>query len=393
MTLPLEAWEEEGDLRLLRDTARVVAKRAIQPRTNETDQSHEFPHDVARALAEAGFLSLGVPRDYGGVGASLRALAIVAEELGAFDASCAVIVTLQSTCTEVIATLATPSQKETLFARILASELMALALTEPDAGSDAASIRMTAEFRGDHYVLNGMKRYITNAEVATMLVTFAVTEPGGRGSGISTFVVDNPSDGLVFLRNEEKMGLHGTTTNEISFTDVRVPVENHLGEFTGAFAAGMHALQKGRVAIGALAVGLAQGALDQAVGYAQSRKQFGVVIGSFQGLQFMLADMAIATAAARELVYRAAELSDAGDRTFATIAAMAKCFATDVAMRVTTDAVQIFGGSGYMRGAPVERMMRDAKILQIFEGTNQIMRWLIARRLLDTANPVAVAAR
>jgi alkylation response protein AidB-like acyl-CoA dehydrogenase len=219
-----------------------------------------------------------------------------------------------------------------------------------------------------------------------MLVTFAVTKPGRRGRGISTFIVENPSPGLVFTRNEEKMGLNGTTTNEIQFENVEVPVQNRLGGENVGFYAAMSALEKGRVAIAAVAVGLAQSALEESVGYAKERVQFGQAIAGFQGLQFMIADMAIRVAAARELVHRAAVLSDQQDESFGSVAAMAKCLATDAAMETTTDAVQVFGGAGYIRGTPVERLMRDAKILQIFEGTNQIMRVVVARSLFGRAD-------
>lgn len=377
-----EAEQLEQEARLLQELAREVAKRHIEPRAEEIDRTHEFPKDVAQAFRDAGLLSFVVPPEYDGSGASVKALAMVAEALGASDASCTMIFTLQCTCTEVIKRLANEEQKKRFFGRIVAGELMALALTEPEAGSDAAGLKMTAEPRGDHYVLNGTKRFITNADQAGMIITFAATAPGRRGKGISTFVVENPSPGLVLSRNEEKMGLHGSTTWEIIYDNVKVPVENRLGPENEGFQAAMRALEKGRVSIGAVAVGLAQSATDQSVEQAKTRRQFGSLIGNFQGLQFMLGDMAIQTAAARELVYRAAELADQGDESFGYVAAMAKCFATDTAMRVTTDAVQMHGGTGYIRGTPVERMMRDAKILQIFEGSNQIMRVLVGRELV-----------
>lgn len=374
--------ERERDARLFQELARKVAKRHIEPRAVDIDRTHEFPIDVAQAFRDVGLLSFVVPQEHDGAGGSVRALAMIAEALAEADVSCTMIFTLQSTCTEVIKRLANEEQRRRFFPRIVAGELLALALTEPEAGSDAAGIRMTATRRGDSYVLNGTKRYITNGDMAKMLITFAVTEPGKRAGGISAFVVESPSPGLVFTRNEEKMGLHGTTTYEISFNDVAVPVANRLGEENGGFDAAMRALENGRVSIGAAAVGLAQSALDQALIHARTRKQFGAVIGKLQGIQFMLADMAIQVAAARELIYRAADLADANDPAYRSTAAMAKCFATDTAMRVTTDAVQVLGGSGYIRGIPVERMMRDAKILQIFEGTNQIMRVIVARDLL-----------
>jgi alkylation response protein AidB-like acyl-CoA dehydrogenase len=299
------------------------------------------------------------------------------------DVSSSIIFTTQSVCTEVITYISTEAQRQRYLPRLVDGRLAAIALTEPDAGSDAASIRTAARRTADGYVLNGTKHFCTNGDVADLILVFAVTAPGKGAHGISVFVVERDSPGLRVTRKDHKMGLHGTTTVEFVLEDCVVPESARLGPEHDGFRAAMHALERGRVAIAGVAVGVAQGAMEYAVGYARERKQFGQPVAAFQGLQFMLADMAIEIEAARRLVYHAARLADEGQPDFRPVSAKAKCFASDVAMKVTTDAVQVCGGMGYIRGeVPVERMMRDAKILQIFEGTNQLMRVLVARDLI-----------
>jgi alkylation response protein AidB-like acyl-CoA dehydrogenase len=360
------------ELDAIAELARTVARKVIDPRAAEIDQSHEFPADVAAALAESGLLSAAIPEQYGGGGAGMAEIATVARELAWADVSSTMIFTLQCTCIEVIKALGSPEQQADLFARHLRGELFAIALTEPGAGSDARSVTTRAETVDGGYRINGLKHYITNARVSGVIVVIAQTD-----DGISAFAVDRDAAGVSITRNEPKMGLHGTTTDEIVFEDVTVPVTARLGSGSEGFAALMRSLERGRVSIGAVAVGLARRCIAEASEHLASRQQFGHALSEFQGLQFLVADMETGTSAADALVVRAAEA--VGTPAFRSLSAQAKSFATDNAMKVATDAVQLFGGAGYMRGVVVERMMRDAKILQIFEGTNQIMRQLIAR--------------
>ena len=366
----------------IRDMVRGLAEKAIAPRAAETDATEEFPWHVVEAYREAGLLSLLIPEDYGGAGASVVHETAIAEELARIDVSAAIIFTSHSLCTEIIKYMATDAQKRQYLSRAVEGQLIAIGLTEPGAGSDAASIKTSAKRAGDGYVLNGTKQFCTNGDAASMILVFAVTAPGKGARGISVFAVERQNPALRITRYEKKMGLHGTTTVEFVLEDCIVPESARLGPEHEGFYGAMFALERGRVAIAGVGVGLAQGAMEQAIGYARERKQFGQVIGAFQGVQFILADMAMEIEAARRLVHHAAALGLSNADGFHLASASAKCFATDVAMRVTTNAVQVFGGTGYMRGCPVERMMRDAKILQIFDGTNQIMRVLIARQLI-----------
>ncbi|MFI5025103.1 MAG: acyl-CoA dehydrogenase family protein, partial [Alphaproteobacteria bacterium] len=358
----------------MRDMVRSLAEKAIAPRAAETDATEEFPWHVVEAYREAGLLSLLVPEEYGGAGASVVHETAIAEELARVDVSAAIIFTSHSLCTEIVKYMATDAQKRHYLRRAVDGQLIAIALTEPGAGSDAAGIRTSAKRTGDGYVLNGTKQFCTNGDVASVILVFAVTAPGKGARGISVFAVERSNPGLRITRHEKKMGLHGTTTVEFVLEDCIVPEGARLGPEHEGFYGAMFALERGRVAIAGVGVGLAQGAMEQAIAYARERKQFGQVIGAFQGVQFILADMAMEIEAARRLVHHAAALGLGNADGFHLASAQAKCFASDVAMRVTTNAVQVFGGAGYMRGCPVERMMRDAKILQIFDGTNQIMR-------------------
>ncbi len=367
----------------MRDVVRSLAEKTIAPHAVETDATEEFPWRVVEAYREAGLLSLLVPEKYGGAGATVVHETAIAEELARVDASAAIIFTSHSLCTEIVNHMATDEQKCCYLPRAVSGQLIAIALTESGAGSDAAGIQTSAKRSANGYILNGTKQYCTNGDVASLILVFAVTSPGKRARGISVFAVERSNPGLRVTRHEKKMGLHGTTTVEFVLEDCIVPENARLGPENEGFYGAMFALGRGRVAIAGVGVGLAQGAMEQAISYAGERKQFGQIIGAFQGVQFMLADMAVEIEAARRLVYHAAALGLGNSDTFHLASAQAKCFATDVAMRVTTNAVQVFGGLGYMRGCPVERMMRDAKILQIFDGTNQIMRVLIARQLMS----------
>jgi alkylation response protein AidB-like acyl-CoA dehydrogenase len=363
----------QSDLDAIAELARTVARKVIDPRAEEIDRSHEFPADIAKALFESGLLTAVIPEQYGGGSIGMLEVATIARELAWADVSSTMIFTLQATCFSVIATLGSPEQQETLFGRALAGELISLGLTEPGAGSDARSVTTRAETVDDGYKINGLKHYITNARAAGVILVIAKTD-----DGISAFAVDREAPGIKITRNEMKMGLHGTSTDELLFEDVVVPASARLGSGDAGFAALMRALERGRVSIAAVAVGMARRCIAEAAEHLSARKQFGQLLKDFQGLQFILADMEIGTSAADALVMSAAA-EQVGTPVFRSLSAQAKSFATDNAMKVTTDAVQLFGGAGYMQGFVVERMMRDAKILQIFEGTNQIMRQLIAR--------------
>jgi alkylation response protein AidB-like acyl-CoA dehydrogenase len=374
---------DEAQAESFRKMVRELAEERIRPRARAIDADESFPWDVVEAYRATGLLSLLVPEAYGGVGGSMLDETVIAEELARVDVSSSIIFTTQALCTEVIAHIASEAQRKRYLPRLVEGQLVAIALTEPDAGSDAASIRTTARRTTDGYVLDGIKHFCTNGDVADLILVFAVTAPGKGAHGISVFAVERNAPGLRITRHDQKMGIRGTTTVEFVLEDCLVPEAARLGPEHEGFQAAMHALERGRVAIAGVAVGVAQGAMEYAVGYARERRQFGRPVAAFQGLQFMLADMAIRIEAARRLVYHAARLAEDGQPDFRPVSAKAKCFASDVAMQVTTDAVQVCGGMGYVRGeAPVERMMRDAKILQIFEGTNQLMRVLVARDLI-----------
>jgi len=368
--------------RMILDVVREVARERIAPRAMEIDHRGEYPWDIKKALADLDILGLAIPQEYGGTSQGLLFLCMAIEELTKPCASSGLILMIQSLGALPIELAGSPDQKKRYFPRMATGEwLGAFALTEPNAGSDAAAIQTRAVKKGDTYILNGTKRFITNADVADVIVTFALTDPGKGAKGISAFIVEKGFSGFSIGKHEEKMGIRGSTTCEVIFQDCEVPATNLLGREGDGFKIAMMTLDRSRPEVGAQAVGIAQGAIDYAIAYAKERHQFGQPIANFQGIQFMLADMAMQTEAARQLVYHAAALFDAGQD--ATIySAMAKCFASDVAMKVTTDAVQILGGYGYIKEYPVERMMRDAKITQIYEGTNQIQRLVISRELL-----------
>ncbi len=383
--MTIDTISEHGEqVRAMCDMARGLAEKVIAPRAAETDATEEFPWHVVEAYREAGLLSVLVPEEYGGAGASVVHETAIAEELARVDVSAAIIFTSHSLCTEIVNYMATDEQRRHYLPRAVDGQLIAIGLTESGAGSDAAGIRTSARRASGGYVLDGTKQYCTNGDVASVILVFAVTSPGKGARGISVFAVERSNPGLRITRHEKKMGLHGTTTVEFVLDGCIVPEKARLGPEDQGFYGAMFALERGRVAIAGVGVGLAQGAMEQAIGYARERQQFGQAIGAFQGVQFILADMAMEIEAARRLVHHAATLALGDSDSFHLASAQAKCFATDVAMRVTTNAVQVFGGLGYMRGCPVERMMRDAKILQIFDGTNQIMRVLIARRLMGS---------
>jgi alkylation response protein AidB-like acyl-CoA dehydrogenase len=369
---------------LLRDTLRQLADERIAPRAAEIDRSGEFPEDIRQLLAQYDVLALPFPTEYGGVGADLLTQCVAIEQIARACTTSSLILTVQGLGSLPILLGGTEEQKARLIPDLASgAKLAAFALTEPEAGSDAGATRTRAIRDGDAYVLDGTKRFITNGSVASVLTVFAVTDPEAKTSRrLSCFAVEVPTTGFKVNRLEHKLGIRGSPTAELSFDGVRVPVENRIGEEGDGWKLAMGTFDRSRPGIAAQAVGIAQGALDAAVAYARDRKQFGQRIGDFEMIQAMLADMDARTEAARQLTYKAAVEIEAGAHDAARWASIAKLIAGDTAMAVTTDAVQVFGGYGYTDDFPVERMMRDAKITQLYEGTQQVQRLVIARSLL-----------
>jgi alkylation response protein AidB-like acyl-CoA dehydrogenase len=371
----------------LRAIVRELADERVAPRAAEIDATAEFPSDLRELLAKQDLIGIAFPARFGGTELDNIAQAIVVEEIARADATTSLIVIVQKLGALPIMLAGTEEQQARYFPRLASGEwLAAFGLTEAGAGSDVARVRMRALRDGDEYVLTGSKRFITHGSIANLVTIFAVTdsEAGGR-KGLSAFIVETDSPGFSAPRLEHKMGIRGSPTAELHFDDVRVPVANLLGEEGEGFAIAMSTLDRSRLSIAAQAVGIAQGALDFAVGYAAQREQFGERIVDMQGIQFMLADMASGVEAARQLTYAAAAAVDANAPDLAYWTSSAKLIAGDTAMRVTTDAVQVLGGYGYVSEYPVERMMRDAKITQLYEGTQQVQRMIVARQLLRRA--------
>jgi alkylation response protein AidB-like acyl-CoA dehydrogenase len=371
----------------LRAAVRELAEERIAPRAAEIDEKAEFPWDLKELLAKQDLLGTCFEEKHGGTNLDTIGQSIVAEEIARADATTSLIPIVQKLGALPIMLAGTDEQKDRYFPKLASGEwLAAFGLTEAAAGSDVASNRMRATRDGNDYVLNGSKRFITHGSVANVLTVFALTDPeaGGR-KGMSAFIVEADTPGFAAPRVEHKMGIRGSPTAELTFDDARVPVANRLGEEGEGFKIAMATLDRSRLGIAAQAVGIAQGALDAAVGYAADRQQFGQRVVDFEGIQFMLADMASQTEAARQLTYAAAARVDAQASDLPYWTSSAKLVAGDTAMRVTTDAVQILGGYGYITEYPVERMMRDAKITQLYEGTQQIQRLIVARQLLQRA--------
>ena len=371
----------------LRAVVRELATERIAPRAAEIDAKQEFPWDLKELLAQQDLLGTCFEERHGGTNLDAVAQTILIEEIARADATTALIPSVQKLGALPILLAGTDEQKDRYFPRLASGEwLAAFALTEAGAGSDVASNRMRATRDGDDYVLNGSKRFITHGSVANVITVFAITDPdaGGR-KGMSAFIVETDTPGFAAPRIEHKMGIRGSPTAELTFDDVRVPGGNRIGSEGEGFRIAMEALDQSRLGIAAQAVGIAQGALDASVSYAADRKQFGQRVADFQGIQFMLADMASQTEAARHLTYAAAARVDAKAPDLPYWTSSAKLVAGDTAMRVTTDAVQVLGGYGYITEYPVERMMRDAKITQLYEGTQQIQRLIVARQLLQRA--------
>jgi alkylation response protein AidB-like acyl-CoA dehydrogenase len=368
---------------LLRKSIRELAEDVIAPRAAEIDATAEFPTDVYAALKANDMTAIHVPEEYGGAGADKIASCIVVEEVARVCASSSLIPMGNKLGTMGMILSGSEEMKHRYLPDVASGEsFWSYALSEREAGSDAASMKTRAIADGDTFVLNGSKMWITNAGVSTHYTVMAVTDPSAGARGISAFVVHADDPGFSWGEKERKLGIKGSPTREIYFDDCTIPADRMIGEPGTGFKTALKTLDHTRLAIGAQAVGIAQGALDAAVGYVKERRQFGKSVSEFQGVQFMLADMAMAVEAARQLVYVAAATAERGgpDMTFKSSAA--KCFASDTAMSVTTDAVQLFGGYGYTQDFPVERMMRDAKITQIYEGTNQIQRMVMARQVL-----------
>jgi alkylation response protein AidB-like acyl-CoA dehydrogenase len=384
------ATREPGPYRLteehemLRDAVRVLADERVAPRAAEIDRTAEFPEDLRRLLADHDILALPFPTEHGGLGGELLPVALAIEQLSRACATTGLILAVQELGSLPILLAGTPEQQARWCPSLASGEhLIAFALTEAEAGSDVAAARTTATRDGDEYVINGSKRFISHGSVADLITVFAVTDPEApRHRRLSAFVVEVPTKGFAVTRLEHKMGIRGSPTAELAFDGVRVPQANRLGAEGDGFEIAMRTLDRSRPGIAAQAVGIAQGALEVATGYARERRQFGQRIGELQMVGAMLADMDAATEAARQLLYKACVEIDAGSPEANRWSAMCKLVAGDAAMRVTTDAVQVLGGYGYIDEFPVERMMRDAKITQLYEGTQQIQRLVIARSLL-----------
>jgi len=371
------------DHEALREAVRAVSEDKIAPYAAEVDETGAFPQAAHDALVATDFHAPHVPAEYGGVGADALATCIVVEEVARVCASSSLIPACNKLGSMPLI-LAGSSDLKERYLRPLAEgrTTFSYGLSEREAGSDVTSMRTRATVDGDSWVLNGQKSWITNAGVSEFYTVLAVTDPDGRrGANISAFVVEKSDPGFSFGEKERKLGIKGSPTRELRFDGVRLPADRLIGAPGDGLKIALKTLDHTRVTVGAQAVGIAQGALDCALSYVRERKQFGKRIAEFQGLQFMLADMAMALEAARQLVYVAAAKSERGDDDLSYFGAAAKCYASDVAMRVTTDAVQLLGGYGYTRDFPVERFMREAKVMQIFEGTNQIQRLVISRRL------------
>ncbi len=372
--------EEQKELQKL---ARKIAIEKIKPVAAHYDQTGEFPWELVELFAELDFFRIWVGEEYGGMGGGVTDLALVTEELSRACGGIALSVAASALGTFPIIISGNEQQKEKYLPHLADGKYLAgFCLTEPEAGSDAAAIKTRAVRKGDYYILNGKKHFITNGSVAKVYTVIASTDPSKGSRGATAFIVEDGFEGLSYGKKEDKMGIRGSATSEVIFEDCKVPVENRLDEEGRGFIVAMKTLDKSRPGVAAQALGIAQGAFDLAIEYARQREQFGQSIISFQAIQFMLADMATEIEAARAIIYATARMIDAGVKNIAKESAMCKVLASDVAMKVATDAVQIFGGYGYMRDYPIEKFMRDAKITQIYEGTNQIQRLVIARNII-----------
>jgi alkylation response protein AidB-like acyl-CoA dehydrogenase len=368
---------------MIRDLCRQIAQEKIKPIREHYDEANEFPHEIVKVFAEADICGLYIEEKFGGMGGGIMDLSIAVEELSKVCSGIALALAATALGTFPIILFGTEEQKKKYLPRIASGQsLAAFGLTEANAGSDAGGIRTTAVLDGDHYVLNGTKQWITNGGEAEIYSVVAITNKAKGPRGASAFIVEKGTPGFTFGKKENKMGIRASATRELVFQDCRIPKANLLGKEGMGFIVAMKTLDSSRPGVAAQALGIAAGALDEAVEYSRQRRQFGKPICSFQGVQFMLADMATQVEAARTLIYAAARYIDGGAKDVSKISAMCKLFASDTAMKVTTDAVQVLGGYGYMKEYPAEKMMRDAKITQIYEGTNQIQREVIGLGLI-----------
>ena len=368
---------------MIKDLCRQIAEEKIRPQAAELDEKEEFPWEIIKILGQSDLFRIFIEEKYGGTGGGVLELSIATEELSRACAGVAVGYAGTALGSYPIIMFGSEEQKKKYLPDIASGKkLAAFALTESGAGSDAAAVQVTAKKEGEHYIINGTKQWITNGGEAEIYTVFAATDRSRGARGISAFIVEKGTKGFDFGKKEKKLGIRASSTRELVFTDCKIPKENLLGREGMGFPIIMATFDKSRPGIAAQAIGIAQGALDLTVEYARKRKQFGKPISSFQGIQFMLADMATQIEAARALAYAACREIDSGSKKIAKDSAMAKLFASDVAMKVTVDCVQIFGGYGYMKDYPIEKYMRDAKITQIYEGTNQIQRIIIASKLI-----------
>ena len=369
--------------REIRSAIRELVEAKVAPFAADVDEQARYPEEAATALRQADFHAPHVPEEYGGAGADALATVIVIEEIARACVSSSLIPAVNKLGSLPVQLAGSEELKKKYLGALARGEGgFSYCLSEPEAGSDAAAMRTRAVRDGDEWVLDGVKRWITNAGVSEYYTVLAVTEPEKRSRGISAFVVEKGDAGVSFGAPERKLGIKGSPTREVYLDRVRIPADRMIGAEGTGFETAMRTLDHTRITIAAQAVGVAQGALDYALAYAQERQQFGKAIAEFQGLQFLLADMGMKVEAARQLTYAAAGRSERGDSDLTYYGAAAKCFASDAAMQVTTDAVQVLGGYGYTRDYPVERMLRDAKITQIYEGTNQVQRIVMARQML-----------
>lgn len=368
---------------MIRDLCRQITDEKIRPAAAEYDKNEKFPWDIVKVIAQADLFGIYIEEKYGGMGGGVFELCLATEEFSKGCAGIALCYSATALGAYPLMLFGSDEQKQKYLPSIAKGERMAaFGLTEPAAGSDASALQTTAEKHGDHYILNGVKHFITNGGDAEIYTIIAMTDKEKGARGASLFLVEKGTPGFSFGKKEDKMGIRASSTRELIFQNCKIPKENLLGREGMGFVAAMKTFDKSRPGIGAQALGIAQGALDEALKYAKQRKQFDKSITSFQGIQWMFADMATEVEAARALVYASAREVDAGKKDIGSHSAMAKMYASDVAMKVAVDAVQIFGGYGYMREYPAEKYMRDAKITQIYEGTNQIQRNIIAAGLI-----------
>jgi len=372
-----------GEYESLRESVRALAEKKIAPFAHDVDEAARFPQEAFEALQSADLAAAHVPEEFGGQGADSLATVIIIEEVARVCGSSSLIPAVNKLGSVPVLIAGTSEQKKKYLSDLAKGKGFSYCLSESEAGSDAAAMKTRATKDGNNWVLTGSKKWISNAGFSDFYTVLAQTDPSLGAKGITAFIVEKSDTGVSFGAHEKKMGFKGSPTREVYFDSVTIPDDRRLGEIGSGFALAMQTLDHTRITIAAQALGIAQGAFEVAEKYAHERKQFGKEIFDFQGVQFMLADMAMNIAAARQLTYAAAVKSERGEKDLTFFSAAAKCFATDVAMKVTTDAVQVLGGYGYVSDYPVERMMRDAKLTQIYEGTNQIQRVVMARHLKD----------